>query len=146
MRDFSRFLCFKNDDVVKLFGVLHNDGMPLNIGTFPREDGKKVAFDGITPAIPADTMIELQRDGPSVLKKYISEHTTLISEVKEYDITDTCGSFFINTFTEYSTAKGTSDSIKAAASDVIHSLEVCAPSIKENRHLGCTFATHERSM
>jgi hypothetical protein len=51
-------------------------------------------------------MIELQRDGPGVLKKYISEHCTWITEVKEYDITDASGSFFINVFAEYGSAKG----------------------------------------
>lgn len=87
--------CYKSNDVVNFFGIMHDDGMPLNIGTFRRVDGKNVIFDGLTQTIPSKKMIELQRDGPGVLKKYISEHCTWITEVKEYDITDASGSFFI---------------------------------------------------
>ena len=133
--------CYKSNDVIKFFGIMHYDGMPLNVGTFPRVDEKNVIFDGLTPTIPSEKMIELQRHGPGELKKYISEHCTWITEVKEYDITDASGSFFINVFTEYGSAKGTSDAIKTAVSDVIQDIQVCAPCIKENRHLDCAFST-----
>ena len=88
--------CFKNDKVLKFWGVMHYDGMPLNIGTFPRIEGRKVIFDGMKPHLPLHQMIELQQNGSGALKKYISEHCTWISEVREYDITDASGSFFIN--------------------------------------------------
>ena len=67
---------------------------PLNIGAFPRIAGKEVIFDGIKPNLPLHQMIELQRNGSGALKKYISEHCTWISEVREYDITHASGSFF----------------------------------------------------
>ncbi len=91
--------CYQNSSVLKFFGIMHYDGMPLNIGTFPRAEGKTVIFDGIIPPITLNQMVHLQREGTGSLKTYINEHCQWISEVNEYDITDASGSFFINAFT-----------------------------------------------
>lgn len=45
--------CYKSNDVVKCFGIMYYDGIPLNIGTFPMVDEKNVIFDGLTPTIPS---------------------------------------------------------------------------------------------
>lgn len=133
--------CYQNNSVLKFIGVMHYDGMPLNIGTFPRPEGKNVVFDGIIPQIELNKMVELQREGSGSLKKYVSEHCEWISEVNEYDITDASGSFYINAYTEYGTAKGTANKVKETVSNVTNSIEVCQQCIKERRHTECTFTT-----
>ena len=76
--------CFKNDKVLKFWGIMHYDGMPLNIGTFPRIEGRKVIFDGMKPHLPLHQMIELQQNGSGALKKYISEDLKkILQETKD---------------------------------------------------------------
>lgn len=137
--------CYQNNSVLKFLGIMHYDGMPLNIGTFPRPKGKTVVFDGITPPISLNQMVGLQRDGAGSLKKYISEHCEWISEVNEYDITDASGSFYINAYTEYATTKGTANKVKEAVSTVRNSIEVCQQCIKEHRQVECTFTTFKEA-
>lgn len=137
--------CYQNNSVLKFLGIMHYDGMPLNIGTFPRPKGKTVVFDGITPPISLNQMVGLQRDGAGSLKKYISEHCEWISEVNEYDITDASGSFYINAYTEYATMKGTANKVKEAVSTVRNSIEVCQQCIKEHRQVECTFTTFKEA-
>jgi hypothetical protein len=94
------------------FCIVHYDGMPLNIGTFPRVDDKNVVFDGLKPAISLAKMLELNTTGTASLKKYITKNCEWLSEVKEYDITDAKGSLQINAFTVFGPASGTSDDVK----------------------------------
>ena len=133
--------CFKNSDVLKFFGIVHYDGMPLNIGTFPRVEQKNIIFDGIKPHIPLQKMIELQQEGTSTLTKYISEHCKWTSEIKEFDITDASGAFYINAYSIYGTSQGTSEDVKGELSNVVSSLEVCLNCIKENKQAECSFTT-----
>lgn len=86
-------------------------------------------------------MIELQQNGSGALKKFISEHCTWISEVREYDIKDASGSFFINAFTEYGTAQGISETIKTTLSNVIKSITVCVDCVKDGEHKNCHFTS-----
>ncbi|CAB4007206.1 Hypothetical predicted protein [Paramuricea clavata] len=136
---------YQNNSVLKFIGIMHYDGMPLNIGTFPRAEDKTVIFDGITPPVTLNQMVELQKDGTDSLKKYISEHCEWISEVNEYDITDASGAFYINAYTEYATVKGTANDVKEAISNVVHSIEVCQQCIKESRHGDCTFTSYKEA-
>ena len=43
--------CFKDTGLKRYFAVLHYDCMPLNIGTFPRQEDGETFFDGILPSI-----------------------------------------------------------------------------------------------
>ncbi len=51
--------CYQNSSVLKFFGIMHYNGMPLNIGTFPRAERKTVIFDGIIPPITLNQMVDL---------------------------------------------------------------------------------------
>jgi hypothetical protein len=42
---------YKAVGVQKCFSCIHYDGMPINIGTFPRQENRKTFFDGISPKI-----------------------------------------------------------------------------------------------
>jgi hypothetical protein len=74
---------YTNMAVNRFFGIIHYDGMPLNIGTFPRVDDNKVVFDGLKPVISLEKMLELNTTGNASLKKYITESCEWLSEVKE---------------------------------------------------------------
>jgi hypothetical protein len=133
--------CYKDGNVIKFFGIVHYDGMPLNIGTFPRIEDKNVIFDGIKPHITLQRMVELQRDGTGTVNKYIAENCKWTSEIKEYDITDASGPFYINAYSIYGTAQGTSHEVRGELSDVIASLEVCSNCIQHSKQTECTFKT-----
>ena len=48
--------CFKAPGMKRYFAILHYDGMPLNIGTFPRQEHGETFFDGILPSIKLQKM------------------------------------------------------------------------------------------
>lgn len=120
---------------------MHYDAMPLNIGTFPRVEENRVVFDGIKPIISLETMKELQRQGTASFQKYISEKCKWVSEIKEFDITDASGSFYVNAYSKYDTADGISEDVKNELSTVISSLEVCTNCIEENKQEECNFTS-----
>ena len=65
-----------------IFSVLHYDGMPLDIGTFPRQEDGETFFDGIFPSIKLQKMKELYQDGNNTVHKFVAENCSWISEVK----------------------------------------------------------------
>ena len=84
--------CFKALGLKRYFAVLHYDGMPLNIGTFPRQEDGETFFDGILPSIKLQKIKELYQEGNNALHKFVAENCSWISEVKEFDLCDALGS------------------------------------------------------
>lgn len=72
------------------------NGMPLNIGTIPRQENGETIFDGILPAINLHHMEDLYRNGNAAVHRYIKENCEWISEVKEYDMMDASGNVNVN--------------------------------------------------
>lgn len=118
--------CFTAPGLKKFFTIVHYDGMPLNIGTFPRQENGETFFDGIIPEIKLDKMRELYQQGNTAVHKFISENCSRISEVKEFDVCDASGKVHVNTFTKFSSAGGDYESVKGELSQAFECLEACS--------------------
>ena len=103
---------YRRNGIKRYFTCIHYDGMPLNIGTLPRQENGRTLFDGIVPAIKLDQMMDLHRNGNAAVHQYIKENCEWISEVKEYDMMDASGSVNVNVFTSFGTSAGDSESVK----------------------------------
>ncbi|CAB3985182.1 Hypothetical predicted protein [Paramuricea clavata] len=61
----------KGNGIKKCFTCVHYDGMPLNIGTFPRQDNGEINFNGFLPAINLHHhMDDLYRNGNAAVHHY----------------------------------------------------------------------------
>ena len=103
------------------FTVVHYDGMPLHIGTFPIQEN-----DGIILKRELCQMRELYQEGNTAVHKYISDNRSWISEVKEFDVCDASGQVHVNMFTEFTSAGGDAGSVKRQLSEVLECLEACS--------------------
>ena len=97
---------YRGNGITRYFTCNHYDGIPLNIGTFPRQENGEIMFDGLVPAIKLNQMVDLYRNGNAAVHRYIKENCEWISEVKEYDMMDASGSVNVNVFTSFGTSAG----------------------------------------
>ena len=74
--------CFNAPGVKKFLTIVHYDGMPINIGTFPRYENGEIFFDGVIPHIGLEKMKELHQNGNTAVHNYITENCTWMNEVK----------------------------------------------------------------
>lgn len=131
--------CFTAPGLKKFFTIIHYDGMPLNIGTFPRQKNGETFFDGIIPEIKLDKMRELYQEGNTAVHKFISENCSWISEVKEFDVCDASGKVHVNTFTKFSSAGGDSESVKRELSQAFECLEACSNCLLADNAKNCNY-------
>ena len=130
---------YKAVGVQKFFACIHYDGMPINIGTFPRQKNGKTFFDGISPKIALDKMKELYRDGNVAVHKYITENCSWLSEVREYDMVDASGTVCVNVYTKFSPSGGDAECVKEELREALGPLEACTNCIISNKTSTCIF-------
>ena len=130
---------YKAAGVRKYFTCIHYDGMPLNIGTFPRQENGKTFFDGISPRIKLEKTKELYKEGNVALHKYITDNCSWISEVREYDMVDASGTVSVNVYTKFSSSGGDAESVKKELHEALQPLEACGNCILSNNAKNCTF-------
>ena len=135
---------YQQNGVKRYFTCIHYDGMPLNVGTFPRQENVETFFDGIVPAIKLDQMEDLYRNGNAAVHQYIKENCEWISEVKEYDMMDASGTVNVNVFTSFGTAAGNSDSVKAELKEALQCLQSCTNCILSNNAGTCKFTSLDK--
>lgn len=70
--------CITAQGLKKYLVVIRCDGMPLNIGTFPRQENGKTLFDGIVPSVKLVKMRELYQGGNTAVHKFIAENCSSI--------------------------------------------------------------------
>ena len=104
--------CITAQGLKKYLVVIHYDGMPLNIGTFPRQENGETLFDGIVPSIKLEKMRELYQGGNTAVHKFIAENCSWISEVKQFDVCDASGKVHVNIFTKFCSSGSDVDSVK----------------------------------
>lgn len=131
--------CFKSSGLKKVFTVVHYDGMPLNIGTFPRQENGQTFFDGIIPTIELAKMRELYQEGNAAVHKFISDNCSWISEVKEFDVCDASGQVHVNMFTKFSSTGGDAGSVKRELSEVFECLEACTNCLLADNAKNCRY-------
>lgn len=128
----------------KFLTIVHYDGMPLNIGTFPRQENGETFFDGIIPTIKLDKMRQLYQEGNSSVHKFISDNCSWISEVKEFDVCDASGKVHVNIFTKFSSTGGDAESVKTELSEVFECLEACTNCLLAENAKNCKYPSlHE---
>ena len=113
--------------------------MPLNIGTFPRQENGETFFDGIIPKIELCQMRELYQEGNTAAHKYISDNCSWISEVKEFDVCDASGQVHVNMFTKFTSAGGDAGSVKRDLSEVLECLEACSNCLLAGNAKNCRY-------
>ena len=123
----------------KYLFVTHYDGMPLNIGTFPRQENRETFFDGIVPSIKLETMRELYQGGNAAVHKFIADICSWISEVKEFDVCDASGKVHVHILTKFCSSGGDADSVKRELNDVLECVEACTNSILSGNAKNCKF-------
>ena len=131
--------CFKATGLKRYFAVLHYDGMPLNIGTFPRQEDGETFFDGILPSIKLQKMKELYQEGNNAVHKFVAENCSWISEVKEFDLCDASGTVHLNMFTKFDAMGGDATTVEAELKEVLNNIEVCSNCLLSNNAKNCTF-------
>lgn len=85
--------------------VLHDNGMPLNLGTFPRQEDGETFFDDIIPHITQNKMRELYQQDNTAVHKFIAEDCSWISEVKDFDVCDASEKVHVNIFTKFCSSR-----------------------------------------
>ena len=135
---------YRGNGIKRYFTCIHYDGMPLNIGTFPRQENGETVFDGIVPAIKLNQMVDLYRNGNAAVHRYIKENCEWISEVKEYDMIDASGSVNVNVFTLFGTSAGDAESVKEELKEALQSLQSCTNCILSNNARTCAFTSLEK--
>ncbi|XP_031554525.1 uncharacterized protein LOC116291494 [Actinia tenebrosa] len=113
--------------------------MPLNIGTFPRQENGETFFDGIIPPLSLQKMKELYQGGNKSVHKYISENCTWVSEVKEFDLCDASGTIHVNVHTNFGYAGVDGESVKGEIRDVLKNLSSCSNCILTGNADTCTY-------
>lgn len=113
--------------------------MPLNIGTFPRQENGETFFDGIIPKIELCQMRELYQEGNTAAHKYISDNCSWISEVKEFDVCDASGQVHVNMFTKFTSTGGDAGSVKRDLSEVLECLEACSNCLLAGNAKNCRY-------
>ena len=124
--------------------VTHYDGMPLNIGTFPRQENGETFFDGIVPSIKPiklETMKELYQGGNASVHRFIADKCSWISEVKEFDVCDASGKVHVNIFTKFCFSGGDADSVKRELNEVFGCVEACTNCILSGNAKNCKFSS-----
>ena len=135
---------YQGNGIKKYFTCVHYDGMPLNIGTFPRQENGEIIFDGILPAINLHQMEDLYRNGNAAVHSYIKENCEWISEVKEYDMMDASGNVNVNVFTSFGASAGNSDSVKDELKEALQCLQSCTNCILSDNATTCTFSSLDK--
>lgn len=131
--------CFAAPGLKKYFTVVHYDGMPLNIGTFPRQENGETFFDGTIPSIKLDTMRQLYTEGNTAVHKFISENCSWISEVKEFDVCDASGTVHVNIFTKFASTGGDAENVKQELTEVFECLQACSNCLLSNNAKHCEY-------
>ena len=123
-----------------LWLVMHYDGiMPLNIGTFPRQENGETFFDGIIPTVKLDTIRQLYMEGNTAVHKFFSENCSWISEVKEFDVCDSSGTVHVNIFTKFASNGGDAESVKEEFTEVFECLQACSNCLLSNNAKHCEY-------
>ena len=133
--------CFRQPGLTKYFTVMHYDGMPLNIGTFPRQENGQTFFDGVIPVINLDKMKELYRDGNNAVHEYIREYCTWISEVKEFDLCDASGIIHLDVFTKFGSMGGDVTSVNRQLTETLQCIEACSNCLLSDNAKNCKFTS-----
>ena len=121
--------------------IMHYDGMPLNIGTFPRQDKGEIFFDGVIPKVSLEKMRELVGKGNVAVHNYISESCSWISEVAEFDMCDASGRVHVNVFTNFGTSAGDAEGVKGTLEDVMSFVNACSNCITEGEAKNCSYVS-----
>ena len=133
--------CIAAHGLKKYLVVTHYDGMPLNIGTFPRQENGETLFDGIVPSIKLETMRELYQGGNTAVHKFIADNCSWMSEVKEFDVCDASGKVHVNIFTKFCSSGGDADSVKRELREVLECVEACTNCILSGNAKNCKFSS-----
>ena len=133
--------CIAAHGLKKYLVVTHYDGMPLNIGTFPRQEDGETLFDGIVPSIKLETMRELYQGGNTAVHKFIADNCSWISEVKEFDVCDASGKVHVNIFTKFCSSGGDADSVKRELCEVLKCVGACTNCVLSGNAKNCKFSS-----
>ncbi|CAB4039901.1 Hypothetical predicted protein [Paramuricea clavata] len=133
--------CFKAPGLKKFFTIVHYDGMPLNIGTFPRQENGETFFDGIIPTIKLRKMRELYQEGNNAVHKFITENCTWVSEVNECDICDASGKVHLNVFTRFGSMGGDAESVERGLTESLKCIEASSNFLLSGNGKNCKFAS-----
>ena len=121
--------CITAQGLKKYLLVIHYDGVPLNIGTFPRQENGGALFDGTVPSIKLEKIRELYQGGNTVVYKFIAENCSWISEVKEFDVMMP------------SSSGGDTDSVKRELTKVLDCVKACTNCILAGNAKNCKFSS-----